>query len=1605
MRREFWLAFLILVWVVGGLVALIHSEMPRGRVLGKVIAVENGQELPDAEVWFEHEQGSWKVVSKKDGSFELPNLPAGTYKLTASTYAHTLEPVQFTLKEGETRNLLIALEPVEPFLELIHPQIVFHPSEAVKIGVRGFTTANDLKLQIWQVEFGHQEVPLTTLLNFLSEVRSGWWRGVSEFRNVLWRIQPCLRKVSESSVAISQRDAEGVFMQFVPVNLPSEGIFLVRISADGLERVALVELTKVGLVVKLGRDKNNEPMAIAYAADLKTGEPIEGVEVHAWVRERRLGKAYDKQIAASQTNAEGLARLPLSNLILNEEVEECFFVAFAKRNDKPLPIAWVDVHGYGLKDALSPMQKIFGMIYTDRPVYRPGNKVCFKGIARSQNEKGYILPEPKSLLVTVRDPDNNLIHRMILPMTNFGSFSGSFFLNEEAMTGTYTIEAAMQKGLEVVDHIFGDFVVAAYRKPEVQVIVKPARHRFSRSDEVTVNVSARYYFGMPVPEAKVSYWVTRLPVIDEFETSEWGEGYGGETILNGETKTDADGRAKIRFRPENLLTEAPPFTEFRYEVYVTVEAKGYQFAEGTASFLVTQGDWKLKVWCEPSFVAEGKTVAAKAEVVHWDTKKPQPNAVIRWRAGMMEWKGDEANVHWKLNGESKTDANGETEWNFVPDESGDWVVEAILYDQKKNAIGAEISLWVVPVTRARPTPPKLPMLQLWLDKNRYQVGDVANIAVRSKVKDATVLLTVEGERIHFVQLLKLSDGKAQCSIPISTALMPNAYASASLVWRKKFVQQTEPLRLELENFRLQVSVKSDKSVYEPRETARISLQVRDSKGKPVKAELSIAIVDEAIYAIREDDPEEVFKAFYSERPNRVVTNYSFPWLAWQGDKGEAETIRRYFPDTALWLPHVVTDEDGMAQVELKVPDTLTQWRITAIAHNLDTKIGYGVSKFRCTKPFGVRLSAPIVLTQGDKTVISAVVHNDTERICEADVTIDAECDGLKLSHQKTTFVQPHKTATVAWEFVAKQSGHWNITVRARNSEGRADAEQRGIKVLPHATEQVLTRTIFLGPDETERILRFVLPPNADIKTSQIYVRIAPSIFSAILGALEYLATYPYGCVEQTMDTLLPNLMVWEIVKKRNIKIGWLERELPKMVQRGLTRLYRFQHEDGGWGWWEDDQTDLWMTALVVRGLAEAKRVGFEVSERVLGRGVKALESIVLKSWNEANADKVAFALFALARSGAKIPTLKPPIQFIPAAIVQPQEPKSQSPLPIAIINRCSPYGLALLTLALHEWQKPEASLVAKKLLQMSMPLREELVWNLPNSSPMRVWTTTEETTAWALLALMRVEAIDRDTAEATVRWLLQSRKGDGWVSTKDTAAILEALLEFAQEFEGAPSNQLQNLSVSLNGLQQLIKMPQNVSLQPEVNLKLAGKLQTGTNEVQIVKPSKATAWVTVVNKQILVLPERTGEMILTEKMLHRRYDRLTPYVSESGQFEWKAETLKDGDEVKVGDLIRVILIANCPKGFMVLEDPLPAGMKFLEKQKMEIEESEQSGIEPKEIRDDRTITYFRYSGHYKVQYLLRAEVPGDYHILPPRLWHMYGQERWQGSENRIRVIP
>src|SRR4029077_21173178 len=118
------------------------------------------------------------------------------------------------------------------------------------------------------------------------------------------------------------------------------------------------------------------------------------------------------------------------------------------------------------------------------------------------------------------------------------------------------------------------------------------------------------------------------------------------------------------------------------------------------------------------------------------------------------------------------------------------------------------------------------------------------------------------------------------------------------------------------------------------------------------------------------------------------------------------------------------------------------------------------------------------------------------------------------------------------------------------------------------------------------------------------IRISPSIAGSLFGALDYLTTYTYGCVEQSMSSLLPNIIVTQAVNELGLKVSLDTAAVQQKIRAGIDRLNNFQHEDGGWGWWETDESHPFMTAYVVAGLAQAKAAGTQVDDSRIERGAQ-----------------------------------------------------------------------------------------------------------------------------------------------------------------------------------------------------------------------------------------------------------------------------------------------------------------------------------------------------------------------------------------------------------------
>ena len=339
-------------------------------------------------------------------------------------------------------------------------------------------------------------------------------------------------------------------------------------------------------------------------------------------------------------------------------------------------------------------------------------------------------------------------------------------------------------------------------------------------------------------------------------------------------------------------------------------------------------------------------------------------------------------------------------------------------------------------------------------------------------------------------------------------------------------------------------------------------------------------------------------------------------------------VRTNFVDALIWKAHVVTDENGKAKVEFKIPDNLTTWRTTVRGITKNTDVGQKVNKFISRKDLLVRMETPRFFRQDDEVVISTIVHN---YLSSAKTTkIEFTSDKLKLVGSKINskgFENSKFTSKKIYEIEIPANSElridWKVKVDYPTGEAtlkasaltneESDAMEVKVQIIPNGVKVIEPLVADYSETNVNEYLEFEIPTDVDLRSASFSFTLNPSLAGTILKSLDDLAGYPYGCVEQTMSRFLPTIIVANTFKEINapLKSQTIE-ELPKYVDAGLKRLYDFQHSDGGWGWWTNDQTHPYMTAYVIYGLSLAREAGYDINENVFYNGLNNLKNQIDK---------------------------------------------------------------------------------------------------------------------------------------------------------------------------------------------------------------------------------------------------------------------------------------------------------------------------------------------------------------------------------------------------------
>lgn len=1380
----------------------------------------------------------------------------------------------------------------------------------------------------------------------------------------------------------------------IPVEVHERGLYVVEAVSGGLRAYTIVLITNLALVTKAAPGQ-----IVVFAAQRETGQPVAHAEMLVYADRHLLKRGTADPNGLDEVALTG--HKPSDLVVLSRSADD---------------FAATDIASWFLNLAQSESWR--GYLYTDRPVYRPGQTVDFKGIMRAQQGHTYRVPAGQRVTVEFIDAEQKTFLSRTYTLDAFGTFSGSLQLGQGVPLGQYRMSAHVT-GVppEGRGPATGTFSVEEYKRPEYSVTVQPAQPRLLQGASNQIDVQAAYYYGAPVAGALVKwavyrtgYWSPyRWNLDDLFDAGEEApdDSYTGSQVGQGQGRLDANGHLRITV-PTSIDGAKG---DSRYTIEARVIDQANRQISGRGSFIATYASFLAVVQAERSMYQPGETAHFRVRSVDYDGKP----VAAQFQVVVQKWSLREDKYVPLDHSSTQTDSNGEGSWDYpvTGQDSEEIVITA--HDANGREVVGQTSIWI---NSESTEAGGMGSVRLVPDRKSYAPGDTANVLVllphpvrksgaAADTAPTWMLITREGKQVQSRQVIAVTGASTTLHVPITAADTPNTFLNVAYLKDGQLYTGEANLRVPPVQQKLTVTLTTGRTEYQPQQTGTVTIRVSDAQGHPVKAEVSLGVVDESVYAIRPESAPDLLKFFYRTDYNRVATSLStsYSFSGWAGraalklaalhhayeladfKKGKAlvqPQVRKQFQETAFWQADVLTGNDGTARVQIHFPDSLTSWRLTAraVAGN---RMGSAVAHVITHKNLVLQMALPRFAVQRDRFTAYTIAHNDLKQPIQVTQTMTAQ--GLAIANPQP---QPATVAAggqqrAAWTFDAQQPGTATVLGKAL-TDSESDAVQMSFPVLPYGIRVDLP---LAGDLEKQTLSNNVLhiPANSNPSGAELDLHLAPSLAGTVFASLDWLVQYPYGCTEQTVSAMLPDLVVNDTLKQLHLPQVTPQDDLDARIRTGIERLTASQNSDGGWGWWPATPSDPFMTADAVLALARAKQAGYPVPARVLSGGITSLQTF-LKNYPRTVPDLRAWLTYAAVQAGWS----------------------DTNAIEAVWQNRAhlGSYGTALLALTLEAAHDQRAHAIAGSLIAQAQSNAVEAWWPEPQDPLLGAWyDTTPEVTGWALRALIDLEPGSPLIPKA-VRWLTAHRDGDYWGSTKQTAVIVDTLaayLKHSQEL--APDFIAQ---VQVDGKTVFEKHFTRADL-AEPPAEVEAPIHRGAVRLSMRKQGAGVLYWSG-TAHYPSLDDHLQRMGRVKLNIVRQYYRLVPrHASAQGEsmIVYHAEPLHG--TAAPGDVLLVRLtVTGDNQRYLAIEDPFPAGTEPIERNDLyTLEDSPdwyRNDYDRREIHDDH-VTFFQSTferGQHEYTYLLQVILPGTFQVMPARVGPMYQPQQMATTEKTTLTI-
>lgn len=521
---------------------------------------------------------------------------------------------------------------------------------------------------------------------------------------------------------------------------------------------------------------------------------------------------------------------------------------------------------------------------------------------------------------------------------------------------------------------------------------------------------------------------------------------------------------------------------------------------------------------------------------------------------------------------------------------------------------------------------------------------------------------------------------------------------------------------------------------------------------------------------------------------------------------EPPRLRQYFPETMLWIPDAITDESGALQIDIPVADSITTWRMTALASSQNGKLGSTSAPLLVFQDFFIDLDLPLALTVGDEISVPVGVFNYLPTA--QDVRLELElADWFELLDEQEKVIQigGNDISVVYFRIRAVDFGSMPFKVTAWGSQ-MSDAILKHVRVYPNGRQINHTSSDRLEPG-TPVLENVSIPVDAIVGTQNLFVKIYPGVVSQIVEGLDSILRMPFGCFEQTSSTTYPNVLVMDYLQTTGQVSPEVQFKAEEYINLGYQRLTTFEVAgSGGFSLFGDAPADRMLTAYGLQEFTDMSRV-HNVDQDFINRAAEWLFSqqasdgswendrglVHEDTWSSLGDDRLpvtAYITWSLVDAGFGADSrIEPGIDYV-------REFSS---------GVSDAYVLALVANALVAADLDSENQLASSTMSVLDRLAGMAIWegsSVTWVSDVATFMGSEgqtgsiETTALAALAFLRANT-HPELANAALTALIRQKDSFGtWYNTQATVLTLKALL---QSIRAGAENINAVATITLNG--------------------------------------------------------------------------------------------------------------------------------------------------------------------------------------------------------------